>query len=234
MKFVKLSTRHAEHVAKCQRSVRCWQCNFIRNRELLCKLFPIDVHAPELGSWIHETISPTSGDWEIGCKICELAGVECSSCDAKRHHLMRHHKSNRHRRAVCNLLGYEWESDKSSPCADNFKQLWRERRQGTSMVSACTTNDGVSHFRVSKQQQWCLAEAVRNRHRAFLRGCSRITIHQDSRKKRHTLRFRATAQKSKIPIQLRAPGLLQIRRGLLGHADLTKEGRGASGWSRQL
>ena len=125
MKFVKLSTRHAEHVAKCQRSVRCWQCNFIRNRELLCKLFPIDAHAPEIGSWIHETISPTSGDWEIGCKTCELAGVEFSSCDAKRHHLMRHHTSNRHRRAVCNLFGYEWESDKSSPCANNFKQLWR-------------------------------------------------------------------------------------------------------------
>ena len=132
---------HEQHLRTCKRSLTvCRHCSFIRNWKKLRAGFP----------WLQDVTAEKY--LRVTCTICLEHGTEpfFSSCPAIKT-LKRHEQSHKHQRATKTQLGIEMENPRACPTADDFKTMWRERRQASSLIAAGQSNDGVSHFRSAKK-----------------------------------------------------------------------------------
>jgi len=164
----------------------------------------LDPAQPRLG-WLQ--IRGLSGcEWAVGCTICASAG--CATAWAKflvkprgLSQVLRHAKASQHLAATSRL-----SPPSTRPSCADFVQVLEERAQGQSYNSSTIVGSREKNLRLS----WCLAEAIRDSDRSFLRRSSVMAIHQDSRTEDGLLLVRFVAVDSNLDCRA---GVLGVARG---------------------
>ena len=147
----------------------------------------------------------------VGCKVCAkarvvgpMAGFECSTAESIRvPKLTRHERSAVHQRAL--------SGDAAGPVIDVFQDVWHRLRPEYP-APACRPQYGRVKHRNAK---FCLAEAIRNRQREFLRTAGGLAIMQDAADTRQLIRFVACSPE------------LNTMSGILGMVRVTSAGHHA-------
>ncbi len=183
-------------------------------------------------SWLQAKVS-AAGTWGAGCQACSefwsgpphgrgytFAQFKVNSpgtlqiCNLSRHHKMSHHVAAC-RAALCinNFCGPEVKAPKSS----TFEKVWAAVGQGAAASKPLT---GVSRGGGRKigQMRWCLAHALRQKDRDFLRKAVSLSMKRDESKNRLVMRYTATTN------------ALESRSGVLG--CLRNPGTGARAITR--
>ena len=150
-------------------------------------------------------------DHGIGCITCAkaravgpMAKFECNTVESIRiPKLIRHERSLVHQRAVMGDVG---------PLRDVFKDVWHRMHPESFPAPICRPKYFKAKFRNAK---FCIAEAIRNRQRVFLRTASGIAISQDAADTRHLVRFVACSPE------------LDTLSGILGMVRVTSGGHAA-------
>jgi len=185
--------------------------------------------------WLSSTVG--SDGWAAGCIVCKLALHFCARAgDAatvnlaksktncawgkfkltvpiKLNRLLRHQESAFHRagelmlcsgkaNVQCALLMF-------APAADAFESAWLKAESGSRSPDSLAGREKFARL------VWCLAEAIRNRHRTFLSEAATIAIHQDKRDSKLLARFTAAS-----PGLERVAGVLGMLTTTGGHLEL--------------
>ena len=146
-----------------------------------------------------------NGAWGAGCSACQAllrAKPDIASktrtlifrdiCYVRCRVLLTLTKLQRHQATFCHKFAEQ------SLINGDLRELLRTRAQTSSaflrVLTSCQKGargelQGVGDRRKVRRMTWCLAEAIRNRHRAFLREADQIGLHQDKRGAKLLIRF---------------------------------------------
>ena len=146
-----------------------------------------------------------NGAWGGGCSACQAllrAKPDIASktrtlifrdiCYVRCRVLLTLTKLQRHQATFCHKFAEQ------SLINGDLRELLRTRAQTSSaflrVLTSCQKGargelQGVGDRRKVRRMTWCLAEAIRNRHRAFLREADQIGLHQDKRGAKLLIRF---------------------------------------------
>ena len=199
----------------------CARCNFAARKALWLPRFLIDSDDPSRGSWVKAGIDSVTKMVGLGCTVCERAKVEGSKwahCGitsglVRTSQLTQHSRCRTHKAAVDQLLHATAAEGLlggiQPPSAEQLRQTLAAarigRRHGESGIL------GVGKGAKVRRIVACLAEGHRMVHRAFLRSAGTISLHQDGRKGRLVVRYRACNSN------------LDVKTGTLGQLSLAKE-----------
>ncbi len=206
-----LANADVVHASCCVRRF-CCRCKWLKRRESYEALCRIGDGC--LGSWLAASICERSGEWGVGCWVCQKHGdvqeeaawahMRVTSCMLlKPYFLHRHADSTGHKRALAAVFpSMNFKVESHSVSIEEFKLVLDDRLKGTSLR---TRVDCAARTK-NTCMQWCLAEAARGLDRKFLRGAQSIALQIDARAPRLAVRFRA------------CDAQLKSRTGQLGHA----------------
>ena len=190
---------------RCARGSGCPDCKYRRMAKLWRRKLVI---AGTRSSWLVSKV--VDGNWGAGCIICHardptsiMGRFEIRTPLALQLcHLLRHQRTAMHRLAEAELMEQEEAYDpRATPSNDMFQSLWKDIRDGGGTANK---KSGIGMKDKLRKMKWCLAEAIRTLHRAFLRDANTISIFQDGSNGRLLLRFKA------------AKNTLEERAGVLG------------------
>ena len=140
----------------------------------------------------------------LGCFLCHALGFNSplgkytgGSGLLKVGNLERHGASIQHRRAEAMLKDPTVPAVNRTPTKADFARVWKDVRNGTMKPARLK--------RRTRNMEFCLAEALREKHRRFLVEACTVSVSMDGRQSRLLLRFSATHSNT-----------LQVRKGIMG------------------
>lgn len=149
----------------------------------------------------------------VGCEVCRVVGYQdtygqcCGSVSSlKVGNLRRHSKSRRHVQAVDMMLKKTSSKVYATPSVDDFRATWEDVRAGK--VATPLPGEKMQSRKRSRCQEWCLAEAVRQKHVQALKSADTIAVNADGRHSRLLMRFSCIG-----PDMIRREGTLGLERG---------------------
>ena len=138
----------------------------------------------------------------FGCCLCAAVGLDTQwgnySGSLKLSNIKQHTVSAQHVNAEKLLGDPTTPSVYKAPSKSEFAEVWRRARTGPTDVIS-------TNVKRARNMEFCLAEAVRERHRRFLASACTVSMGMDARQGRLLLRFSGTE-----------PQTLQVRKGTLG------------------
>lgn len=138
----------------------------------------------------------------FGCCLCAAVGFDTQwgnySGSLKLCNIQQHTVSAQHVNAEHMLGDPTTPSVYKAPSRSEFAKVWRRVRTGP-------TGGEFGNQQKARNMEFCLAEAVRERHRRFLASACTVSMAMDARQGRLLLRFSGTE-----------PQTLQVRKGTLG------------------
>lgn len=209
------------HREACQHHTSCARCNFAERKTLWQPRFLIDRMDPSRGSWVKVGIDSMTKQAGLGCVVCEHAKMEgskwahCGITDGhvRTSQLTQHSRCRAHKAAVAKFIDTAADNELFSgvqpPSAEQLRQTLAAVRSGRK--HGATGIPGIGKGGKVRRMVACLAEGHRMVHRKFLRSAGTISLHQDGRKGRLVIRYRACNEN------------LEVKSGTLGQVSLAKE-----------
>ena len=194
------------HRAQCSKR-SCAKCTITRGSRVWDTY--IDLQLCGKRRWLHWRRDAASAcGLFLGCWICALFGgrdtfAECKSNSVQKCTVSRHSNSAAHRVAISRYLaqlGLSAAELVTAPSPELFQAVLRKTRLGERRVA------GVSPGK-RRCMLWCLAEAVRDVQREFLRTAACIGLAQDTRKGYCLIRYIAASKSTQT---------LDVQSGVLG------------------
>lgn len=149
----------------------------------------------------------------IGCEVCRVLGYQdtygkCSGgvSSLKVGNIKRHNSSRCHAQAVDMMLKKASSKVYATPSAEEFRATWEDVRAGK--VATSLPGEKTQSRTKTRCQEWCLAEAVRQKHVQALTKADTISVNADGRQSRLLMRFSCIG-----PDMIRREGTLGLERG---------------------
>ena len=213
----KTTSSNADHKLSCK-DRDCARCKYIRLAPRWKKKCRLMYGSTSIGSWIGD--KRENNEWKgAGCIVCNQSGdsnafarFEIASIgQLQLINFETHQQCKGHRQATAKFFGKPFAEEHDAPSTDAFRKVLRYRREGNPLRAGIV---GVGHAKKLKKMQWCLAESLREIDAKHFRKALSVAVHMDG--KGHRLGATYAILTSD----------LVLRRGVLGHTNLHKQGRG--------
>ena len=172
----------------------------------------IDAKRPELGSWL-EVAPRHHRPWGVGCRVRResiekrtvagnrsdgalpyrwasfgICGANVSTQNIHRHMTRKHHIA-----AMVCLTGGTTHVAGSPPCAE-FHSILQDGRQGRSY----SASSPIAHRHKVSMMRWCLAEAIKDIERSYIKKAIAVALHQDARAQLFLVRYAAVMKDMRV------------------------------------
>ena len=162
------------------------------------------------GGGVTWLVLKTSG---VGCEVCRAVGCQdtygkCTGgmSSLKVGNIRRHGSSRGHVQAVDIMMQKASSKVYKTPSADEFRATWEDVRAGKVVTSL--PGEKMHNRKRTRCQEWCLAEAVRQKHLQALQQAGTIAVNADGRHSRLLMRFSCIG-----PDMTRREGTFGLERG---------------------
>jgi hypothetical protein len=208
---LQLSVKDADrvHAEQCTRKAgECLQCLAAEQKHRWSKRF----------TWLVTGFNPKVRAYALGCKVCKEAGCntlwgrqEITRENVRITSLLQHRATKFHVKAKKHSLKDQkiLLNGKLTPSSTSFRKVLNDFRMNR--VAGAQGVHGVGKKNKLRKMLFCLAEASRECHRQFLAKAGSISLHQDGRKGKLVIRYRACTDQ------------LARKDGCLGQADLAQD-----------